>query len=350
MRNASKHGLSGSTLSPSHEAGSSLEKMFTVRIVFCSKWEELVGLVDLDIEKDDDADGYSFIAVSVSRDFLNDPSNSKERMIGEFSLVSFLHHQFNEGIIDENGKVSPGNWGIKEMKTCAAFLGGESLYAVNDREPKFILVGSTKGNEIWSDGLNRICYVVRVEKPRMALALVPEHKHPKEHWEAVRFITELDQLQKGNVDYDFLYIDQERADEAKVLPERSRLPQRIVYGDFFGVDTQAKDDETQTSEPPIPKEIRLSQRLYDDALAQILETLGDKGKEFRLRLYFEDNDRAAAWELNTKKPWPLKGGRKIQIDFLKLLDNSPENKFVPDYKYSSGFYLPPHAAFLHERP
>src|SRR5439155_9670748 len=171
-----------------------------------------------------------------------------ERKVGGVSLVDFLKQQFNEGIIDSKGKVSPGNWGIKEMKTCAAFLGGEALYAVNDREPKFILVGKTIGSEFWEDGLNRICYVVRVEKPRLAIALLPEHKRPSEHWEGVRFVTALEDVFKGNVDYDFLYVDQDRHDESKGLRDRSRLPQRIVYGNYFPHESDGMGDKAEIAE------------------------------------------------------------------------------------------------------
>ena len=200
MRNASKHGLGD--FQPLPDASNEKNgKPFAVRIIFCSTWDQLADLVELGCEKADDADHYSFVVISVSRDYLLDPDTKEKRMVGELPLVEFLREQFNEGIIDDKGKVRPGNWGIKEMKTCAAFLGGESLYAVNDRQPKFILIGSTKGNEIWSDG-SRICYVVRVEKPRLVLALVPEDKRPDEHWDGVRFVTELEQLKSGNVDYD----------------------------------------------------------------------------------------------------------------------------------------------------
>lgn len=323
MRNASKHGLST-------KGSSASEKPFGVHIAFCSTWEELTWLVELDLEKDTNSANYSYIVVSLSRDLLLDPVKGAERKTGGLLLVEYLRQQFKEGIIDERGKVSPGNWGIKEMKTCAAFLGGESLYAVNDRDPKFILVGKTQGNEMWPDGLARVCYVVRVEKPRVALAVVPEHKLPVEHWEAVRFVTDVGDLPKGNVDYDFLYIDQEISDRGRTIPNRSTLPQRIVYGDFFNGDTHKKSG---TGKQPIPKEIELSSRLYDEVLSQYLETLGERGKRFRLRLYFEDNDRALAWEGNIEPTLRLPGERTIEIDFLKIVGNSPENKFASNYDH-----------------
>jgi len=333
MRNASKHGLSAKGDAAKVETGSSAsEKPFAVHIAFCSTWEELTWLVELDLEKDENSANYSFIVVSLSRDLLLDPIKGTERRTGGLLLVDYLRQQFREGIIDERGKVSPGNWGIKEMKTCAAFLGGESLYAVNDRNPKFILVGKAQGNELWPDGLARVCYVVRVEKPRVALAVVPEHKLPKEHWEAVRFVTDVGNLSRGNVDYDFLYIDREIADRGTTILNRSTLPQRIVYGDLFNSNTR-KQRESGTDEQPIPKEIELSTRLYDEVLSQYLETLGERGKKFRLRLYFEDNDRALAWERNIEPTLRLPGEQAIEIDFLKIVGNSPENKFAPNYDH-----------------
>ena len=333
MRNASKHGRAIG-LAPiarrkeSEGPGDLTEKTFRVRIVFCPNLEELERIVELDVHGQDDADNYAFIVVSVSRDLIVDPVTTLERTVGDRPLVDFLTEQFNEGIIDSKGKVSPGNWGIKEMKTCAAFLGGEPLYAVADRQPKFILVGNTIGNEFWDDGLTRICYVVRVEKPRSAIALVPENKRPSEHWEGVRFVTTLSALPKGNVDYDFLYIDQEwTAATQDNLPNRSTLPQRIVCGNYFPRETERKADRADAGEPPLPKELELSYWLYDEVLSQCLETLGEKGREFRLRIYFEDNDRACAWEKIIKTGLQLKDDRKIEVDFLKLADR----KFMLGY-------------------
>jgi hypothetical protein len=331
MRNASKHGIPN----PSEAVSANSQKTFKVHIVFCCQWDELTELVELD-DENQDAEGYSFVAVSVSRDFVNDPSSDPStptpRKIGDDSLVEFLRKQFNEGIIDEKGKVTPGNWGIKEMKTCAAFLGGESLYAVNDREPKFILIGKTKGNKIWCDGLSRLCYVVRVETPRLALALVPEHKNPQGHWNGVRFVTEPEELLKGNVDYDFLYIDKEMSDWKKKV-SLSRLPQRVVEGDCLRSDFGEQIKDAETGGESLPKELELSYRLYDEVLAQHLEMLGERGKRFRLRLYFEDNERAEAWEEHIDNKLELRDDQTIDIDFLKIAGNSPPNKFEPDYDY-----------------
>jgi hypothetical protein len=336
MRNASKHGLCPTPGLVEQAGSNSREKPFAVHIVFCREWKELQQFIEVNFKKDADADDYSYIMISVSRDLLVDTVTSAERKIGDISLVEFLRKQFNEGIIDSKGKVSPGNWGIKEMKTCAAFLGGESLYAVNDREPRFIRVTITKGNEIWPDGLTRICYVVRVEKPRLALALVPEHKRPAEPWEGVRFVTDLEEFSR-KVDYDFLYIDQERKEEYKDLRGRS-LPQRVVRGDFFGKDTRSSS-KARRDEPELSKEERLSYRLYEDVLSQYLCTLGEKGRQFRLLLYFDSNERATTWEKNIKREWRLKDGRTITIDFLKSADLAPEPKFnLNDNYYQASIF------------
>ena len=50
-------------------------------------------------------------------------ANNTEKA-GKIAIVEELNNSIQESIIDTQGKLKPGNWGIKEIKTCASYLRG----------------------------------------------------------------------------------------------------------------------------------------------------------------------------------------------------------------------------------
>lgn len=268
VRNAAKHRMSENK-----------ESILEMRIVFCENIESLNELynqenVNLSIDEKGRA---AYILLSASLDYLKD-KNNKDRIVKEGEnfkpLIDFINEHLNSPIINESGNITPMNWGLKEMKICAAFLSGAPLESVNSKEQNFIQVTKSP-KALWDDGKERLTYILKVEKPRYVLAIVPEKKKPVNAYEYEKNgikVIRVNELEKEDLDYDFLYLSKEVS-----LPNRinDSLPQRQV------------EDSLDLSSPQT-----FLYKVYDAHLKKIF----GKNKKYKVCIYFEDDQKAQAWE------------------------------------------------------
>lgn len=317
IRNASKHGQDNNN---GHR--------FKIKIVGCDTWEQVNSLVDFEEEnyQPKNHGKYKYILISVGRDLTKEDGGI--RKIGEAPLIKALRSMIGNGIIDDTGKIVPGNWGIKEMKICSAFVAGEPIATTQDKAPDYFHIGKSRENKIWEDGKERICYVVRFNKPRIALAVVPNNKKPQDPlakvWEGARFVDCPTDIFAGEIDYDFLYVDNSLKKDVCNLIEMNNaaLPQRIVYGDM------------DFKSPVLNNALEFGYQLYDEFFEQQQYIMVPHQKqEINLRIYFDDDELASSWKDIAKGPIKLKS-REIKIDFI--MKNSPDWR---SSKYLEGYQL-----------
>ena len=234
LRNAAKHRPNPSMNDDSIE----------LKIIAFNSLNELNQYIDEPIPESS-KDFYNIhLLISLNKDndrlLNNDAHNSQ-------LLSEFLNTKFNERILNSDGNVLPGCWGIKEMKTAALFLGGAPVDSVNDDSCKpnisdILRIKRSKvdvKNPIWKDGGTRICYILRLEKPRYILILtqnsnIEENNHID--WKGILFI---DKQNIGNqskkiesFDYDFLFINgnEEILNTGRENIRQFSLPRRQISG------------------------------------------------------------------------------------------------------------------------
>ncbi|MHA1713602.1 MAG: hypothetical protein ACTSW4_06160 [Candidatus Ranarchaeia archaeon] len=240
MRNAAKHGIKDSywpaklkNKQPNKDVGN-----FVVKIIFCDEREQVGKFVEFpqNFAAKDDAiekelkSRRNFIIISVNRDLMCEKDEQERKLKVKINNKDEEMPLLDKGlseilkidtVIDSSGKLTEFGWGFKEMKICAAFLANEKLDVVSSGvSPDYIMVGRSK-NKLWSDAeechQERLCYVLRVEKPKYAIIVAPESKKDYE-WQGVKFVEsldELDELKDEDLDYDFLYIDGSLTEDKK---------------------------------------------------------------------------------------------------------------------------------------
>ena len=191
-------------------------KKFIIKIIF---WENLADLYHL-IEKEPptEVNVFSGVTISVNVDFFNKEDGKPRKIVDQNDkknkkdLVKFLNERMNEEIIDRTtGKLNPGHWGLKEIKSCAAFLSGKKIQDVNSKKvDDYLIIDKTE--KLWNDAQARLFYTIKLEKPRMILAVLPSSKLPTDniinHWRNLGInIIDVLELKDGtiNKDYDCIH-------------------------------------------------------------------------------------------------------------------------------------------------
>ncbi len=302
IRNASKHGLDDN-----NDGYSCM-----IKIVGCDSWDLVKLLVDFDDENYPQINQYKYkyMIISIGRDLIMDGHGI--RKIGEVPLIKALRCMIDNGIINDTGKIIPGNWGIKEMKICAAFVAGESIETTQEKSPDYAYIGKTRGKKIWEDSKERICYVIRFNKPRIALVVVPNNSKPQDslanEWEGVRFVDCPTNIFDGVIDYDFLYVDDSFKDEVlnSIEMNKTALPQRIVY------------DNIDFKSSSLDNSLKFGCHLYDEFFKQKQCIIfPSKINEINFRIYFDDDDISKAWERSIDREMTY-DNIKMTIDFVKM--------------------------------
>lgn len=311
------------------------QKPFRTKMVFCEKWDDVEKLVEIDNAKSIDSEKYNFIVVSASRDFIkdNDGGERKIKVTGkeknvEKTLVDFLKGQFKKEVIDETGKITGGNWGLKEIKICSAFVAGEGIDKAN-KEPVYLWIGKTKtDSDMWEDEKERLCYVVKMEKPKIALAVTTNEPANKDGWQGIRFESNKNSIFSKSTDYDFLYADKSLNLNDIINKYWFALPQRKIVDENISFDKEIKTP------------LKFGIELYKKTIAEYLQTI-PPGK-INLRLHFEDDETAGNWHAMLKsgdRPQPitkdenheykLRDGNNIT---LTLLSKGSKSHYDNDYQ------------------
>jgi len=268
IRNAAKHRIR-----------SAKEVNLEVRIVLCQDAKTLRQLFynhsELpSVPKDEK---YIYVIVSVNTDMLK--VNGRDRTIQEGGrdklLIDFMKEKFQSEIINESGEITPSNWGLKEMKICAAFLSGTEIEKVNSKEPNYIWITKAPP-KIWDDRNGRFAYILRFEKPRYVLVIVNNDGNPTglHKWEqqGIKAI-KLEEIKNVSLDYDFLYLD-----ESVEIPKRINpvsLPQRQIKGNI----------NIGSFKP-----LEFLYQVYDLHLQQVT-----KQRKFKVVISFDNCSKAEAW-------------------------------------------------------
>jgi len=272
IRNAAKHRIR-----------SGQKDQLEVRIVLCEDVERVKNLFkstggNNEMPQLPEEKKYGYLIIGVNTDVLKE--NGEDRTIREGSenkkIIEFIRKHLNSEIIDATGQITPGNWGLKEMKICAAFLSGANVEEVNSTNPDYIWI--TKAPQrMWCDKIERFAYILRLEKPRYVLAIV--NKIPNgvnlNEWEQQGIkIIKPDEIKNVNLDYDFLYLDKNITIPENINPVL--LPQRKVQNNI----------KINSVKNPI------------DLLYQVynlhLQTLIGENK-YKVIIYFEDENKANTW-------------------------------------------------------
>jgi hypothetical protein len=296
IRNAAKHRIR-----------SDQKDNLEIRIVLCKDENSLEKLFDKNSElpsvpKDDKS---IYVIISVNTDILK--VNGKNRTIQEEGkdkpLIEFLREKFQSEIINAIGEITPGNWGLKEMKICAAFLSGVEIEKVNSKEPDYIWITKAP-SKIWDDTVERFAYILRLEKPRYVLAIVSEDKKPEDlnAWDqqGIKVIS-LNEIKNVNFDYDFLYLD-----ETIELPEDINLvllPQRQIK-DNINIKT-------------INNPLEFLYQVYDLHLQKLINQ-----NKYKIVIYFEDDNKARVWT-GWSQNWS--SNKRLQNVKLEFPQGAPSN-------------------------
>jgi len=275
VRNSAKHGIK------------SKPDRFEVHIVFWENFADFYYLINSTPPKINLSSGFS---ISVSYDLTKDSSNKKrciKSSIAEIDLVTYLQDKMNEEIIDKtSGILNPGNWGLKEIKSCAAFISGKNIQDVNSQHSEdYLMISQTTEN--WDDHKERIIYGVPLDRVRHILVVVEERKIPTDEilnkWInfGIRIVSKDDLFE--NTNYSFIVID-----EGFNLSDlnNQRTPQRLLKYDF--------SDENFFSCFDTAKASTFILTIYDNWLKQIFND-----KNGHLIIYFDDTAKAHAWNIKT---------------------------------------------------
>ncbi len=270
IRNAAKHRIR-----------SGQKDQLDVRIILCEDRDRVKGLFG-DTKGNNEIiqlpEEYKYVIIGVKTDVLK--KNGEDRTITEGSetkkIIEFIGIHLKSEIIDATGQITPGNWGLKEMKICAAFLGGANLEEVNSTNPNYIWITKAP-QKMWDDNIERFAYILRLEKPRYVLAVFNEIPDGIElnKWEQQGIkIVKPNEIKNINLDYDFLYLDKDIEILADVNPVL--LPQRKVQNNI-----KIKS---------ITNPIDLLYKVYDLHLQKIIG-----GNQYKVVIYFEDNSKTNSW-------------------------------------------------------
>lgn len=278
------------------------EKRFIIKIIF---WENLTDLYQLICKKTEGGEEVcSGVTISVNVDHFN-KKDGTSRFIADQNdkkkkdLVKFLNERMNEEIIDRTtGRLNPGYWGLKEIKSCAAFLSGKKIQAVNSRKvDDYLLIDKT--GKFWDDEQPRLFYNIKLEKPRIVLVVLPSAKLPADNiannWRNFGInIIDVSKLKDANKDYDFFITSNDLAEEEKkdyldLKKElNSKLPQRIIEN------LRISDDFEKPNEKSA---FRLIEFIYDEWLKKI--KLPEK---IKLLINFDDPGKPDLWRNTFNDP------------------------------------------------
>ena len=300
IRNAAKHRIR-----------SNQKDNLEVRIVLCKDEKSVKELFGNDSElssvpKDEK---YIYVIISVNTDVLK--KNGEDRTVKEEDkdkpLIEFLREKFRSEIINKIGEITPGNWGLKEMKICAAFLSGVEIEKVNSKEPDYIWITKAP-SKIWDDTIERFAYILRFEKPRYVLAIVDKNKKPSNlsEWEQQGIkVIDLSEIKNVNFDYDFLYLDEtvELPKDKDINPVL--LPQR-----------QIKD---KINIGRINKPLEFLYQVYDLHLQKLIyQNKYNKYNKYKIVIYFEDDNKAEGWTKWSSQNWSKNERlQNIKLEFPK---------------------------------
>ncbi|MEO0021679.1 MAG: hypothetical protein ABIK48_05835 [candidate division WOR-3 bacterium] len=237
---------------------------------------------------------FAYLLLSASTDYSAQKVREEKTLV---NIVNFLNNKICQKVIDPlTGEVTPGNWGLKEIKVCAAFLSNAQLKEVDTENPDYIEVRECPEG-IWNncDDKKRFCYIIRLEKSRQLLAILNQNvinnilDRNKWEVEGIRVIPPDDIINDSDTNYSLLYLD------ANVnLPETLKLPQKQIKGNL---DLQ----------PTHPDKFLL--QAYDLHLKDLI-----KDKKYHMVIYFEDVDRSKKWTQNINNI-----NYQIKIEFPKTV-------------------------------
>lgn len=275
VRNSAKHGIQSNN------------GEFEVHIVF---WENFADFFQLIGSTPPNINLSSGFSLSVSYDLTNDVPNHRRCVKSgkeKIDLVTYLQDKMNEEIIDKtSGILNPGNWGLKEIKSCAAFISGKNIQDVNSQHSEdYLMISQTTEN--WDDNKERIIYGVPLDRVRHILVVVEERKIPTDEilnkWInfGIRIVSKDDLFE--NTNYSFIVID-EGFNPSDL--NNQRTPQRLLKYHF--------SDENFFSSFDPNKASTFILTIYDNWLKQIVNN-----KEGHLIIYFDDTAKAHAWESRT---------------------------------------------------
>lgn len=282
-----------------HKEKDSAEELFIIKIIFWENLEDLYQLIDKEPQVGEEV--YSGVTISVNVDNFN-KKDGTPRLIADQNdkknkkdLVKFLNERMNEEIIDRTtGKLNPGHWGLKEIKSCAAFLSGKKIQDVNSKKvDDYLLIDKT--DKLWADKQPRLFYNIKLEKPRMVLVVLPSNKLPVDNiannWRNFGInIIDVSKLKDANKDYDFLItrhdlVEGEKDDYENLKKElNSKLPQRII--EDFNTDVNFENPNEKSA-------FSLIESIYDKWLEKI-----NLPKNTKLLINFDDPGKPYLWTTN----------------------------------------------------
>jgi len=205
LRNSAKHGRDNTN-------------EMRVKIIFAENKAIVSKLLDDGDLKDNDC---YYMLISCGKDVEDD------------NLVSKLNSYLSERIIDEGGKPTPGNWGMKEIKICSAFVSGENIETLNEESVDYIKIA--KSSKIWKNEESRLVYVLKLQKPRYLLVWTDNFSQDVENYEkfGIKFVKDLDppKMRWQDLDYDFLVVDDEKRDKYEKFNDKEKImiPQRVIF-------------------------------------------------------------------------------------------------------------------------
>lgn len=293
IRNSAKH----------REKDRNFQKL-EVKIIIWENIEDFFNCCEINNETPVNSNLYSCVSISVSEDFYKNNSG-KERKISiyekgkkkDINLVEFLNQKINEEIIDRTtGRLNPGNWGLKEIKACAAFLSGEKLSEVNKKKSSnYLMINKTNNSSrIWTDNKERIIYSIKLEKPHFILVILPLTALPTSNeviskWQSFGIgLAYIGQLNSGeiNTNYDFFVnLDPNASGNIEEIIQKGeiKLPQRRIKS--------LNNDINFNNEPDEQSAFSFIDKTYTSWLKQI-EAFDGKTK---LLIYFADEAKPDSW-------------------------------------------------------
>jgi len=297
LRNSAKHGRDNTN-------------EMRVKIIFAENKAIVSKLLDDGDLKDDDC---YYMLISCGKDVEDD------------NLVSKLNSYLSERIIDEGGKPTPGNWGMKEIKICSAFVNGENIETLNEESVDYIKIA--KSSKIWKNEESRLVYVLKLQKPRYLLVWTDDFPSNIRNYEkfGIKFVKDLDppKMRWQDLDYDFLVVNkQQNGKKVKETVETHKvmLPQRVIF---------------------LNTNYLLSDRLLFGTYEEWCKKLSFiKGKNFKVGCYFE-NGKENDWKtLNDSNFMFFLGPEEID-NTIKCQPNPPNIYLLRHRKFEKikSFFL-----------
>lgn len=276
---------------------------FIIKIIF---WENLDDFYDLFRKNDGkpkDVNLFSGVSISVNVDYYRD-KDGKTRTITdnenggaiELVLPQFLNKKMNQEIIDKtSGRLNPGHWGLKEIKSCAAFISGKKIQAVNTKRVNDYLI-IDKTAKFWEDQQERLYYNIKLEKARYILVVLPSDKKPNDEivldWQSFGInLVDVTQIKSEDIltDYNFFVAindisKEEKTDLTNLISEGMiKLPQRKI------VNYKTKID---FNKPTVESAFSFIYCVYDEWLKQI----NAYSNPTNLIIYYDNDDKSTEWQ------------------------------------------------------